>query len=285
MKRKTIFMLLILTAVLAAAVPGVSAIEAYVAPGLALYDSDFSCGTCHVSLGGGGPRTAYGEEFRNVSNHSANPTYALMVIGDPNQSNVTPTPTVTETPEANETVTPTVTETPEANETVTPTVTETPEANETVTVTPTATVTITATPTTTVTVTPETRRVIEIVDNMSGVPLINQSTMDILAEDFINFNPGDPYNITITRVTGGVVEYNATGILTGGPKQTIKVDWTPQTIGAYILRSDAATETETKVVQVINQKVISPIPELSTMILVSAGLLGLFGLARKRKNS
>jgi len=165
----------------------------------------------------------------------------------------------------------------------TETVTVTPTATETLTATPTATETETVTPT--ATVPPETRRVIEIVDNMSGVPLINQSTMDILAEDFINFNSGDPYNITITRVTGGVVEYNATGTLTGGPKQTLKVNWTPQTIGAYILRSDAATVTETKVVQVINQKVISPIPELSTMILVSAGLLGLFGLARKRKNS
>ena len=120
---------------------------------------------------------------------------------------------------------------------------------------------------------------------MSGVPIINESTINILAEDFINFNAGDRYNITITRVTGGIVEYNASGTLLGLPKETIKVNWTPQTQGSYILRSDANTTTESKVVQVINQKVISPIPELATIVLVSAGLLGLFGLAKRRKNN
>ncbi|HWQ96112.1 MAG TPA: cohesin domain-containing protein, partial [Candidatus Methylomirabilis sp.] len=171
--------------------------------------------------------------------------------------------------------------------TPTPTPTITVTATPTVTITATPTVTLTATPTPTLTpaVPPETRRVVEIIDNMSGVPLINESTIDILAEDFVNFNSGDPYNITITRVIDGSVEYNASGTLTGGPKETIQVDWVPQTQGSYILRSDANTTTQARLVQVINQKVITPIPELSTIALVSAGMLGLIGLVRMRRNS
>lgn len=134
-------------------------------------------------------------------------------------------------------------------------------------------------------VTGEVKRPTEIIDNMTGVPVINESTIDIFSEDFMNFSAGDPYMITITKVTDGSVEFNTSGTLQGLAKETIKVDWIPQSMGAYILRSEANTTADARIVRVINQKVISPIPELSTIALVSAGLLGLIGLARKRRNS
>jgi len=134
-------------------------------------------------------------------------------------------------------------------------------------------------------VTPSTRRPTEIIDNMSALPLINESTKDILAEDYMNFTLGDQYNITIKRVSDGVVEFTESGTLQGWPKQTIPINWTPATAGDYILRSEGSTMAGTTTVQVINQKVISPVPELSTLVLMSAGILGLFGLARWRKNS
>jgi hypothetical protein len=129
-----------------------------------------------------------------------------------------------------------------------------------------------------------TKRPTEIIDNMTGIPLVNESTVNILAEDFMNFTAGDHYNITITRVSDGVVEFNKSGTLLGWPKQTITVNWTPSTKGDYILRSEANTMAETRTVLVINQKVISPVPELSALVLVSAGILGLFGLARRRNS-
>ncbi|CAG1004971.1 hypothetical protein METP2_03608 [Methanosarcinales archaeon] len=120
----------------------------------------------------------------------------------------------------------------------------------------------------------------EIIDNMTGTPVVNESTQNILAEDYMNFNLDDPYNITITRVVNNQVVYSANGTLTGDPKQTIPINWTPTDMGDYILRSDANTITEDKIVQVINQKVISPVPELSTVALTSTDLLGLLGLTR-----
>ena len=129
-----------------------------------------------------------------------------------------------------------------------------------------------------------TRRPTEIIDNMTGIPVVNESTVNILAEDFMNFSVGDHYNITITRVSDGVVEFNTSGTLMGLTKETIKVNWIPKGKVAYILRSEANTTADAKIVQVINQKVISPVPELSTIVLLSAGLIGLFGLARRRNN-
>jgi len=129
------------------------------------------------------------------------------------------------------------------------------------------------------------RRPTEIIDNMTGTPVINESTEEILAEDFMNFSTGDPYSITITRVIDGVVEFNKSGTLMGLNKETITLDWIPTTQGSYILRSNANTTADARIVKVINQKVISPIPELSTIALVSAGLIGLLGLVSRRRSS
>ena len=133
-------------------------------------------------------------------------------------------------------------------------------------------------------VTSAAQRPTEIIDNMTGIPVVNESTMNILAENFMNFSAGDQYKITITRVADGVVEFNTSGTLMGLTKETIKVNWIPKGKAAYILRSEANTTADAKIVQVINQKVISPVPELSTIVLLSAGLIGLFGLARRRNN-
>lgn len=135
-----------------------------------------------------------------------------------------------------------------------------------------------------VTVTPGApKRPTEIIDNMTGIPVVNESTVNKLAEDFMNFALADPYTITITRVSDGVVEFSESGTLLGSPKQTIAIDWIPKAKGDYILRSEANTIAETRTVLVINQKVISPVPELSTLILLSAGLFGLFGLSRRQR--
>lgn len=47
----------------------------------------------------------------------------------------------------------------------------------------------------------------------------------------------------------------------------------------------ADTTADARIVQVINQKAISSIPEPSTIALVLAGLIGLFGLLRKHRSS
>ncbi len=163
-----------------------------------------------------------------------------------------------------------------ANTTNIGTASGTDPSNTIVTSSATATVTV-------ITVAPTAKRPTEIIDNMTGIPVVNESTVNILAEDFMNFTLGDQYTITITRVSDGVEEFNKSGTLMGLPKETIAIDWIPKVKGDYILRSEANTMAESRLVLVINQKVVSPVPELSTIVLLSAGLLGLFGLSKRQK--
>jgi len=97
-----------------------SALPAYFTALQSVYGTNgTSCGTCHLATGGGGPLTAYGTSFANISNHSTDPTDALNSIGVPPG---VPTPTAT----ATETATPTATATETATPTATPTATATP---------------------------------------------------------------------------------------------------------------------------------------------------------------
>ena len=113
--------------------------------------------------------------------------------------------------------------------------------------------------------------------NLTGPLVVGISAKDFLAADYRNFNINDPYNITITRLSDGFEEFSTDGVLAGGSKQTIPIDWKPLTKGNYrvVAKSDttiAAKET------LVDMEIVSPIPELSTLALMSAGLIGLFGL-------
>lgn len=96
----------------------------------------------------------------------------------------------------------------------------------------------------------------EITDNITGILLVNQSTSNILAQDYMNFNASNPYNITITRLEDDQIVYTTNGTLTGDTKQTISINWTPTTMGDYLLRSESNTTAGIGVVTVINQKII-----------------------------
>lgn len=84
-----------------------------------------SCETCHNNGSADGPRTSYGMLFENKSNHAANASAALIAIGAPPKSAITPTATTTAS------VTTVVTEeTPEETVEATESQEETPETTE-----------------------------------------------------------------------------------------------------------------------------------------------------------
>lgn len=100
MNRKTIIISLILIVVLLAGVPESSARSKYFHSLITVY-GDGSCGTCHVSASGGGPRNSYGTLFENQANHATDPAAALEAIGQPSGSAATSAVTntaATETP-------------------------------------------------------------------------------------------------------------------------------------------------------------------------------------------
>jgi endonuclease/exonuclease/phosphatase family metal-dependent hydrolase len=117
--------------------------------------------------------------------------------------------------------------------------------------------------------------------NITGVPVVGKSTKNILAADYRNFTAGDPYNITIVRISNSMEVFAEKGILTGGPKQTIPIGWKPHDKGNYLLVAKGDTISVSNKVMVIDSEVVSPVPELSSFVFMSIGLLGLFGLIRK----
>ncbi len=135
MNRKTAVILLLLIVILAGA-PEAFARRQYFTALTAVY-GDGSCGTCHVSPSGGGPRNAYGMLFESQPYHATDPAAALTAIGSPFSSTATPLLAPTDT------TTPTTTDIPTVTDTIPPAPTETPAETATTEVT---TVTATGTP-------------------------------------------------------------------------------------------------------------------------------------------
>ncbi|MCE8426426.1 MAG: hypothetical protein J5U17_11695 [Candidatus Methanoperedens sp.] len=71
--------------------------------------------------------------------------------------------------------------------------------------------------------------------------------------------------------------------LIGGFRQTIPIDWVPKDKSDYLVVAKGDTIVVSNKITVTDSEVAAPVvPELSTIVLVSTGLLGLFGLIRLR---
>lgn len=127
--------------------------------------------------------------------------------------------------------------------------------------------------------------------NISGTPIVGESTIDIINVNFTDFNKSDTYYITVFNDTNGnltldnndQIENYQTGLLEGGTEQIIPVNWTPQSTGLHWVDALGASRSSRRGVFVSDTKEIYPVPELATLILTSAGILGLIGLTRMRR--
>jgi parallel beta-helix repeat protein len=118
--------------------------------------------------------------------------------------------------------------------------------------------------------------------NITGTPQIGKSTGKILKVEYTNFSLGDPYNITITAPNGTGV-YCDSGNLTGANPEIIPINWTPGSTGNHKIEAWGRGMIDSTPLYVYDSAVVSPIPELSTMILTGIGMLGLVFLARRKR--
>ena len=93
-----VVLLFLLTLIILVGVPESFARPQYVTNLSEVY-GDGSCGTCHVSASGGGPRNSYGTLFENQPGYATDPSAALRAIGAPTATQTLP-PVVTPTPAA-----------------------------------------------------------------------------------------------------------------------------------------------------------------------------------------
>lgn len=126
--RKIIPVLLLLTLLAQAGVPGALALPQYLTNLTAVYGNG-SCSTCHVNNSGGGTLTPYGSLFASQPNYRDDSSAALMEAGTPPGMNATPAATLTA--EATMTATPEATPTAALTAVITGTVVTTPAAPRT----------------------------------------------------------------------------------------------------------------------------------------------------------
>jgi len=117
---------------------------------------------------------------------------------------------------------------------------------------------------------------------VTGVGVVGVNIMNIAKVEYKNFSSGDAYNMSVYYPNGTLAKYTS-GTLSGVSTEIIPVDYVPEVIGdhnvtAYgngIVGSTAITATDSAPVPVV--------PELSTIVLLSAGLVGLIGIRRYKK--
>lgn len=101
---------------------------------------------------------------------------------------------------------------------------------------------------------------------------------------------GSKYSVVIRRG-----DYNETGVivytvpnfdgtqgpLTTTPNFTQEVHWTPTDQNDYTIYATGASASGNR--RISAEALINPVPEISTIVLTSAGILGLIGLTRMRR--
>jgi hypothetical protein len=116
--------------------------------------------------------------------------------------------------------------------------------------------------------------------NIKGIPVIGHATDKILNVEYTNFNSGDPYNISIKAPNGTRVYYNS-GTLTGTNQEIISIKWTPRSKGNHTIEAWGRGMINSTPVFIYDSEVVAPVPELETIVLVTAGILGLIGIRRR----
>ncbi len=109
MKVKLMFVLFLLTVIAVAGVQQTTARPEYLGAYNTTFNTNATCGICHVNPAGGGSLNSYGMQFQSQPNYATNPAAALAAIGP-----TTVTPAATATITATSAVTTTMTVTPAA---------------------------------------------------------------------------------------------------------------------------------------------------------------------------
>jgi len=105
-----------------------------------------------------------------------------------------------------------------------------------------------------------------------------------LSFNYSGFNPNESFAINITRDSDNFDVYNNSGNLGSSGNGTIEIHWVPIDNQSYTILASGYNNIGKRIFTRTATAPIMPIPELDTIVLLSAGLIGIFGLVRiKRK--
>ena len=117
------------------------------------------------------------------------------------------------------------------------------------------------------------------------VPIGQDSFTSVgLSVNYTGFHPNESYSINITRDSDNSDVWNKTGNLGNASSALIEVHWVPIDNQSYTIFASGYNQIGKRIYTQSAVAPIMPVPELSTGVLLSAGLIGILGLVRlKRK--
>jgi hypothetical protein len=125
-------------------------------------------------------------------------------------------------------------------------------------------------------------KILDVNISVTGVGEVGHSIKDIAKVKYTNFSSGDDYNISVYYPNKTLAK-NMSGTLTGANPEIIPVNYTPPVTGNYTVNASGRSIVDSKSVDAYPSGIVPVVPELATVVLVSAGILGLIGMRRYKK--
>lgn len=118
---------------------------------------------------------------------------------------------------------------------------------------------------------------------ISGTAVVDEITTNIIKVNFTDFATPASYFINVIKDnnSNGVWDsddqyvYSKSGSLNGLAAEIISVDWIPEATGLHWVDALGAFRSTRVGVFVSDTKEVSPVPELTTVVLISTGIMGL----------
>jgi len=118
--------------------------------------------------------------------------------------------------------------------------------------------------------------------HVTGVGVIGTNIMDIARVEYSNFSSGDAYNISVYYPNGTLAKFTS-GTLSGATVEIIPVDYIPLVTGDHLVEAYGNGILGSTEILASDSAPVPVVPELSTLVLLSAGLVGMIGIRRYKK--
>jgi hypothetical protein len=117
---------------------------------------------------------------------------------------------------------------------------------------------------------------------VTGVGVIGTNIMDIARVEYSNFSSGDAYNISVNYPNGTLAKFTS-GTLSGATMEIIPVDYVPIVTGDHNVTAYGNGIIGSTEILASDSAPVPVVPELSSIVLLSAGLVGLIGIRRFKR--
>lgn len=125
-------------------------------------------------------------------------------------------------------------------------------------------------------------KILGVFVHVTGIGEIGANIMNIARVEYSNFSSGDAFNYSVYYPNGTLAKFSS-GTLSGVNMEIIPVDYVPVVTGDHLVEAYGNGILGTSDIVATDSAPVPVVPELSTIVLLSAGLLGMIGIRRYKK--